>query len=78
MSNSPAAEVTIDLASVRSVTYSFADEAIGVIVSEHLAETSWPRPVVIGLTAQEPRGDGAPTRTSLAGARRLIEGRDAR
>lgn len=62
MSNSPAAEVTIDFVGVRSVTYSFADEAIGVIISEHLAETSWPRPVVIGLTASEPRG----------GARQLV------
>jgi hypothetical protein len=48
-------EVLIDFAGVRSVSYSFADEAIGVIVSEHLAQSSRPRPVVIGLTAQAQR-----------------------
>lgn len=50
-----AGEVTIDFAGVRSVSYSFADEAIGVIVSEHLAQAGRPRPVVIGLTAQAQR-----------------------
>jgi hypothetical protein len=50
-----AIDVTIDFAGVRSVSYSFADEEIGVIVSEHLAQADRPRPVVIGLTAQAQR-----------------------
>jgi hypothetical protein len=70
-----AAEVTIDFAGVRSVSYSFADEAIGVIVSDHLAQASRPRPVVIGLTAQAQRvllGSLAQRGVSEEMARRLV------
>lgn len=50
-----ASEVLIDFEGVRSVSYSFADELIGVFVSEYIVERSKLRPLVIGLTAQAQR-----------------------
>jgi hypothetical protein len=43
-------DVLIDFEGVRSVSYSFADELIGVFASRYEADHDSLRPVVIGLT----------------------------
>lgn len=48
-------DVLIDFEGVRSVSYSFADELIGVFASRYDADHDALRPVVIGLTAQAQR-----------------------
>jgi STAS-like domain of unknown function (DUF4325) len=48
-------DVLIDFEGVRSVSYSFADELVGVFASRYEADRSSLRPVVIGLTAQAQR-----------------------
>lgn len=48
-------DVLIDFEGVRSVSYSFADELIGVFASRYEADHDSLRPVVIGLTAQAQR-----------------------
>lgn len=45
-------DVLIDFEGVRSVSYSFADELIGVFASHYEADRQALRPVVIGLSAQ--------------------------
>ena len=50
-----AGDVLIDFEGVRSVSYSFADELVGVFASRYQADHSSLRPVVIGLTAQAQR-----------------------
>ena len=50
-----ARDVLIDFEGVRSVSYSFADELIGVFASRFEADHNSLRPVVIGLTAQAQR-----------------------
>lgn len=50
-----ASDVLIDFEGVRSVSYSFADELIGVFASRYEADHDSLRPVVIGLTAQAQR-----------------------
>jgi STAS-like domain of unknown function (DUF4325) len=52
---SGAGDVLIDFEGVRSVSYSFADELIGVFASRYEANHDSLRPVVIGLTAQAQR-----------------------
>lgn len=52
---SGAAEVLIDFEGVRSVSYSFADELVGVLAAQYVADSKQPRPVVIGLSAQAQR-----------------------
>jgi STAS-like domain of unknown function (DUF4325) len=48
-------DVLIDFEGVRSVSYSFADELIGVFASRYEANNDSLRPVVIGLSAQAQR-----------------------
>lgn len=48
-------DVLIDFEGVRSVSYSFADELIGVFASHYEEDHEALRPVVIGLTAQAQR-----------------------
>lgn len=48
-------DVLIDFEGVGSVSYSFADELIGVFASRYEADHDALRPVVIGLTAQAQR-----------------------
>jgi hypothetical protein len=48
-------DVLIDFEGVRSVSYSFADELIGVFASHYEANHHALRPVVIGLSAQAQR-----------------------
>jgi hypothetical protein len=48
-------DVLIDFEGVRSVSYSFADELIGVFASRYEADNDSLRPVVIGLSAQAQR-----------------------
>lgn len=48
-------DVLVDFEGVRSVSYSFADELIGVFASRYEADHDSLRPVVIGLTAQAQR-----------------------
>ena len=48
-------DVLIDFEGVRSVSYSFADELVGVFASRYEADHDSLRPVVIGLTAQAQR-----------------------
>ncbi len=48
-------DVLIDFEGVRSVSYSFADELIGVFASRYEADHGALRPVVIGLSAQAQR-----------------------
>jgi STAS-like domain of unknown function (DUF4325) len=50
-----AGDVLIDFEGVRSVSYSFADELVGVFASRYEADHGALRPVVIGLTAQAQR-----------------------
>jgi hypothetical protein len=50
-----ARDVLIDFEGVRSVSYSFVDELIGVFASRYEADSDSLRPVVIGLTAQAQR-----------------------
>lgn len=50
-----AVRVLIDFEGVRSVSYSFADEFVGVLASRYSENPDLPRPVVIGLTAQAQR-----------------------
>lgn len=50
-----AADVLIDFEGVRSVSYSFADELVGVFASRYEANHDCLRPVVIGLSAQAQR-----------------------
>ena len=50
-----ASEVLIDFEGVRSVSYSFADELVGVFASRYEADHEALRPLVIGLTAQAQR-----------------------
>jgi STAS-like domain of unknown function (DUF4325) len=52
---SGASEVLIDFEGVASVSYSFADELVGVMAAHHIADSRQPRPVVIGLSAQAQR-----------------------
>lgn len=47
--------ILIDFEGVRSVSYSFVDELIGVFASRYEANNDSLRPVVIGLTAQAQR-----------------------
>lgn len=47
--------VLIDFEGVRSVSYSFADELVGVFASRYEADPACLRPVVIGLSAQAQR-----------------------
>lgn len=48
-------DVLIDFEGVRSVSYSFVDELIGVFATRYEANSDSLRPVVIGLTAQAQR-----------------------
>ena len=48
-------DVLIDFEGVRSVSYSFADELVGVFASRYEADSDSLRPVVIGLSAQAQR-----------------------
>lgn len=48
-------EVLIDFAGVRSVSYSFADELVGVFASAYASGDLAARPLVIGLSAQAQR-----------------------
>lgn len=48
-------DVLIDFEGVRSVSYSFVDELIGVFASRYQTDHGSLRPVVIGLTAQAQR-----------------------
>lgn len=48
-------DVLIDFEGVRSVSYSFADELVGVFASRYEADHQALRPIVIGLTAQAQR-----------------------
>lgn len=48
-------DVLIDFEGVRSVSYSFADELVGVFASRYETDRESLRPVVIGLTAQAQR-----------------------
>ncbi len=48
-------DVLIDFEGVRSVSYSFVDELIGVFASRYEADNQALRPVVIGLSAQAQR-----------------------
>lgn len=50
-----ASDVLIDFEGVRSVSYSFADELVGILASRFEARESSLRPVVIGLSAQAQR-----------------------
>lgn len=50
-----ASDVLIDFEGVRSVSYSFADELVGVFASRYEADHDRLRPVVIGLSAQAQR-----------------------
>jgi STAS-like domain of unknown function (DUF4325) len=50
-----ASDVLIDFEGVRSVSYSFADELVGVFASRYEADHNFLRPVVIGLSAQAQR-----------------------
>jgi hypothetical protein len=50
-----ASGVLIDFEGVRSVSYSFADELVGVFASRYDADHDRLRPVVIGLSAQAQR-----------------------
>ena len=48
-------DVLIDFEGVRSVSYSFVDELIGVFATRYEANNDSLRPVVIGLSAQAQR-----------------------
>src|SRR5260221_5101774 len=49
-------DVLIDFEGVRSVSYSFVDEVIGVFANRYQADNDSLRPVVIGLTAHAQPG----------------------
>jgi STAS-like domain of unknown function (DUF4325) len=48
-------DVLVDFEGVRSVSYSFVDELIGVFATRYEVDNDSLRPVVIGLTAQAQR-----------------------
>jgi len=48
-------DVLIDFEGVRSVSYSFVDELVGVFATRYEADHQALRPVVIGLSAQAQR-----------------------